>query len=258
MGWLGAPCGIFDLMDSDAHCGSYISKKDLFHIVGSTENFDHLTWITLKGEMYVDEKEVHPWWSITKLKANLDEMILTRIIENLYPGVSVEHQVSLPSNRRRKVDLLVTWPGGIQRAIEFLGPIHFIPTRGKMPEDPRRRRALVEDDLGMECILWPFWIQRCARNVACILDATSQGKVAMWSANAHLSMFVFDDSAKVVTDLSQRFNSIRDNFSYCYLEDKESGKPEHSVLKKIRCGKVNKSILIPRGGEMDQDFWVPC
>ena len=29
---------------------------------------------------------------------------------------------------------------------------------------------LVEDALGEECVIWPFWIQRCARNVLALFN----------------------------------------------------------------------------------------
>ncbi len=114
----------------------------------------------------------------------------------------------------------------------------------------------VEDHFGCECMIWPFWIQRCSRNVLVLLDPSVQGLASVWSTKAFFGDFVFPQSAEIVLDLTTRFNAIRkDGIGYMY-GNRHTNKPIHPIVQAILAGKGNKGRLIPKGTDKPEDFLV--
>jgi hypothetical protein len=182
-------------------------------------------------------------------------MILVKLIKLAYPNAVVEHQV--PWGRRR-IDLKVS-VDGISKLVEFHGPSHFAPSSyNSSPEHPSIRKAEVENHFGMECVLWPYWIQRCISNVRAIFDDDVNGLGVLWSTNVHFGMFVFPDSARVIESINYRFRATREGgCGYFYGPSTEGrNNPEHPVIRQIQQGKKSIELLLPRGHK-NIGQWVP-
>ncbi len=267
MGILGSPQGLFELHSSDPCVGSMLSKSDVVEILGVTESdIQSVPFKNWNGIEAIDERELQKFWyastipnsppaKIGNARVSLDEIILVKLIELAYPDATIEHQV--PWGRRR-VDLRVTVKGN-SKLIEFHGPSHFAPSHyDSSPEHPSIRKAEMENHFGIECVLWPYWIQRCISNVRAIFDNNVNGLGVLWSTNVHFGTFVFSDSAQVIESINDRFRATRDNScGYFYGPDTESrNNPEHPVISQIQQGKKSIELLLPRGySNIEQ--WVP-
>lgn len=182
-------------------------------------------------------------------------MILVKLIELAYPSATVEHQV--PWGRRR-ADLKVS-VDSVSKLVEFHGPSHFAPSRyNSSPEHPSIRKAEIENHFGIECVLWPYWIQRCISNVRAIFDNDVNGLGVLWSTNVHFGTFVFPDSAQVIDSINDRFRATRDDgYGYFYGPDTENrNNPEHPIISQIQQGKKRIDLLLPRG-HTSVERWVP-
>lgn len=267
MAILGRPQGLFQLHDSDACVGSMLSKSDVTEILGVTEqDLQTLPFIDWKGTAAIDERELQKRWyanaipnsplsKIGNARASLDEMILLKLIKLTYPNAAIEHQVKWG---RKSVDLKVTVDGH-SIIIEFHGPSHFAPSRYEpSPEHPSIRKEGVEQHFGIECVLWPYWIQRCTSNVRAIFEKDVNGLGALWSTNEHFGKFLFEDSAQIVEGINNRFRAERDgSFGYFYGPDTAGrNNPEHPIIKQIQQGKKDVKLLLPRGYS-DMRLWVP-
>lgn len=269
MGILGHPQGLFDLHNSDCCVGSMLSKNDLIEILGLTESdLQSVSFKNWKGIEAIDERELQKLWysraipnsppaKIGNASVSLDEMILVKLVEIAYPNAIIEHQV--PWGRKR-VDLRVTVEG-TSKLIEFHGPSHFAPSQyNPSPEHPSIRKAEIENHFGIECILWPYWIQRCISNVRAIFDTNTNGFGVLWSTNVHFGTFVFPDSAHVIENINDRFRASRNGgCGYFYGPDTESrNNPEHPIIDRIRRGKKSIELLLPRGYESIKRWVPPC
>lgn len=214
----------------------------------------------------VDERELQKLWyanaipnspssKIGNASVSLDEIILAKLISLACPSATVEHQV--PWGRRR-IDLKISIDG-VSKLIEFHGPGHFAPSRySSSPDHPSIRKAEAEDYFGIECILWPYWIQRCVSNVLAIFDDNVNGLGAIWSTNALFGSFVFSDSAQLIESINTRFRADREGgCGYFYGPNTEYRNiPEHPVINQIRRGKKSIDVLLPRGYS-DIRQWAP-
>jgi len=267
MGILGRPQGLFDLHSSDSCVGSMLSKSDVVEILGVSENdLQAIPFKKWNGIDAVDEREIQKLWysniipnsppsKIGNASVSLDEMILVKLIQLAYPSAIVEHQV--PWGRKR-VDLRVTVEG-TSKLIEFHGPSHFAPSRyNSNPEHPSIRKMEVEGNFGLECVIWPYWIQRCISNVRAIFDDGVNGLGVLWSTNVHFGTFVFSDSAQVIEGINDRFRARRGGgCGYFYGPNTENrNNPEHPVISQIQQGKKSIELLLPRGHN-NIDQWIP-
>lgn len=265
MGMLGAPHGLFDLNNSDNNVGSYITEMDTCDFLNiKSEDLDGLKFISINGCRAIDERDLQSAFNNNNIKnapnnksgnarISLDEYILIKIIQKTYPTSIIEHQVKWG---RKKVDLRVT-VNGVSKIIEFHGPFHFIP-RFKGLEDPFIRKKQTEDHFKIECIIWPYWIQRCSRNVRAIFEDDVSGLGALWSAGVYFNKFHFSNSAEIIENISDRFKAKRNNsIGYFYEKGKNTRiKPEHPIIDKVIKGKKNRSILLPKGF-IDKEKWLP-
>ena len=106
-------------------------------------------------------------------------------------------------------------------------------------------------------MVWPFWIQRCTRNIRAIIDKKTSGLASVWSTKALFGDFVFPKSAQIIIELSNQFNAVKaDGLGYMY-GNSHTNKPIHPILEAIRNGKVDKNRLIPKGNDMPESFWLP-
>ena len=269
MSILGRPQGVFDLHLSDSCVGSMLSKNDVIEILGLAESdLQTVVFKNCNGIAAIDERELQKLWyshaipnsppaKIGNASVSLDEMILVKLVEIVYPNAVIEQQV--PWGRKR-IDLRVTVDGNA-KLIEFYGPSHFAPSQyNQSPEHPSIRKSEMENHFGIECILWPYWIQRCISNVRTIFDTNTNGLGVLWSTNAHFGTFVFPDSAQVIEGINERFRASRNGgYGYFYGPDTENrSNPEHPLIEKIRQGKKSIDLLLPRGHDAIERWLPPC
>jgi hypothetical protein len=265
MAWIGKSQGVFRLHDSDNYCGSYISVPDAAEILEVDRScLAALPLKTIDDEQFVSELDIHKAWGSGKIqspqkpqhgtaKRSFDEIIVRKLLQITLPGCLVECQIPF---RRKRVDLKVTYDGRCV-LLEFVGPSHFIPQYQREPTSPLSRRREVEDHFGFECVIWPYWIQRCSRNVLALLDPSAPGLASVWSTKALFGDFVFPQSAGIIVDLTTRFNAFtQDGIGYMY-GNRHTHKPIHPIVQAILTGKEDKSRLIPRGTDKPEEFWLP-
>ena len=267
MGTLGRPQGLFELHSSDSCVGSMLSKNDVIEILGVAESdLRSVPFKNWNGIQAIDERELQKLWylcaipnsppaKIGNARVSLDEMILVKLVELAYPNAIVEQQV--PWGKKR-VDLKVTVEG-TSKLIEFHGPGHFAPWHcNPSLEHPSIRNAEIENHFGIECVIWPYWIQRCISNVRAIFDNNVNGLGVLWSTKVHFGFFLFPDSAQMIEGITDRFRARRNGgCGYFYGPDTENrNNPEHPVISQIQRGKKSIELLLPRGHN-DIGQWVP-
>lgn len=259
MAWLGAPQGVFLLHDSDNYCGSFLPIEDAAEILEvKTEALSVMPTKSLNGSTVVSELDLHRALGSGKIESplrprSLDELIIRKLLQVTLPETTVECQA--PFGRKR-VDISFTHQGKVT-FIEFVGPSHFIPQYQREPTSPLARKTEVEDHFGAECVIWPFWIQRCTRNIRAILDKKTSGLASVWGTKALFGDFVFPDSAQIIVELSDQFNAVKaDGLGYMY-GNSCTNKPIHPIIEAIRTGKEQKNRLIPKGNDMPESFWLP-
>ena len=256
MAWIGTSQGVFRLHESDQYCGSFLTVDDAAEILEvSTQALHALPTRSIDGKTLISELDLHKSWKPTagNAKRSLDELIVRKLLQITLPNCQVECQVPFG---RKHVDLSFTQDGK-RVFVEFVGPSHFIPQYQREPTSPLARQKEVEDHFGCECIVWPFWIQRCSINIRAIIDKKTDGLASVWSTKALFGDFVFPKSAQIIIELSEQFRAIRpEGIGYMY-GDSHTKKPIHPIVDAIRNGKESKSRLIPRGNDKSDDFWIP-
>jgi hypothetical protein len=163
--------------------------------------------------------------------------------------------VQVPFGKRR-ADLRVTYRSDT-RIIEFDGPTHFIATYDRPLGSPLARKAVIEAKLGAECIIWPYWIQRCSRNVLALFNPDISGLASVWSTRAMFGAFSDPDAAAIIVAITDRFNAFDQNgIGYMYTDERVT-KPAHPIVGRILSGKQSKKILVPPGMHGPDNFWLP-
>ena len=270
MGLLGKPQGIFKLDESDKYVGSFISKKDVKILLGfNDDDLEDLKFNNINGVDYVDEVKLRDFWkgkSVPnavpyKKGISLDEYILIEIIKRTYPLAQIKSQFKWG---RKYIDIYVEMDDR-KFFIEFHGPVHFIKMLYNDPKDPFIRKNQIEDEFGIPCYIWPYWIQRCSSNLKVLLgdsDAPSRGYGALWSTKVFFGEFFFPNSAQIIENITNQFKATPDG-SYGYFYEAWSSdlgriKQEHPILEKIRKGKKSIDLLIPPGADPNnKNKWLP-
>lgn len=265
-GWLGTSAGVFSLHDSDRHCGSYLSVDDAAEILQvSTASLDKLPTVTHGRTRYLTDRQLGRAWASGEIESprsrlqkgnamvSFDELILLRIMEVCLPGAHFEPQFRAGN---KLVDFRVSF-GSKSILLEFFGPYHFIQRSSRLPMHPKLRARVLEDATGLECVIWPYWAQRCASNAKALFDRSVEGIGSVWSTSAHFGDFVFSDSAQMIQDINARLNISRpDGVGYIYT-DEVVNKPIHPVVRRIREGRESASKLIPPGWDGTPRYWLP-
>lgn len=272
MGLLGTPKGIFKLNDSDKYVGSFISRSDLKDIFSIKDNdLNKIEFEIIDGEEYIDETSLRNYWAKDKIpnsppykignsRISLDEYILVSIIKKTFPNSIVEQQVKWG---RKYIDIKVI-NGDYSFFIEFHGPGHFIQLSRRTPEDPFQRKFQIENEFGLKCFIWPYWIQRCSKNLKILIgELNENGYGALWSTKMHFGEFYFHNSADIIKEITRQFNAApNDNFGYFYEEFNDSRiKPEHPIVKSILNNRLKNGIdiLLPNGLEGEEiENWLPA
>ena len=275
MGLLGKPLGLFSLIESDKYVGSFISKEDVKTILGvNDEDLKEVSFKLINETPYISESTLRKdYWEKSLIpnalpckKGNstisLDEYILISLIKQTYPNAKVESQYKWG---RKYIDIYVE-DGDRKFFLEFHGPGHFKKLSVyRDPEDPFVRKKEIEDEFGIPCYIWPYWIQRCSSNLRILLgdaDPSERGYGALWSTKVFFGEFFFDNSAQIIADLTAQFKATPDGtYGYFYEEwNDEDGriKEEHPIIQKILKGKKPVDLLIPKGAKQeDKGKWLP-
>jgi len=265
MAWIGKSHGVFKLHESDDHCGSFLSVPDAAEILGVNEDV-LLVYAKLDddGQLWVSELDLHKHWGAGDIPSphpskvgsatrSFDELILERLIKLTLPQAVLNIQV--PFGRKR-LDIVVTHDG-VTKGIEFLGPSHFIQQYERELKSPFDRKQEAEDAVGHECVLWPYWIQRCASNVRAIFDSSVSGLASVWSTKAHFGDFQLHQPARIVYTITDRFRAFREGgIGYMYLSG-HTKKPVHPIVDQIADGRSRVERLIPRDNFLEDRFWIP-
>ena len=267
-GWLGTSAGVFSLHESDHSCGSYITVEDAAQIL-SIEPNALMPFPTVKhgNKYYLTDQQLGRAWASGVIDSprsqyrrgdamiSFDELIVMALFEITLPGALIEPQYMIGN---RIADFKVSY-GNKLLIVEFFGPYHFINRsyRVKPLVDPRKSRRDIERQTRLECVIWPYWVQRCSSNVKALFDRDVQGIGSIWSTSAHFGDFAFADSADVIIDINNRFKiEQKDGIGYMYT-DEVVAKPVHPIIKRIREGKDEISKLIPPGAKNSPKYWLP-
>ena len=275
MGLLGKPLGIFSLKESDKYVGSFISKEDVKIILGvNDEDLEAVSFKLINDTPYIGESILRKdYWekglipnAVPCKKGNstisLDEYILISLIKQTYPNAKIESQYKW---NRKYIDIYVE-DGNRKFFLEFHGPGHFKKLSVyRNPEDPFVRKKEIEEEFGIPCYIWPYWIQRCASNLRILLgdaDPIERGFGALWSTKIFFGEFFLENSAQIITDLTAQFKATQDGtYGYFYEEWNGEGdriKEEHPIILKILNGKKSVDLLIPKGVKSeDRNKWLP-
>lgn len=265
MAWIGKSQGIFKLHDSDNHCGSYLSIDDAAEVLEvTTSQLTDLPIRTINGQTVISELDLHKAWGTGKILSphkakhknisrSLDELIMSKLFQITLTGCIVDYQIQFG---RKFVDLKLSY-NGRTIYIEFVGPSHFIPQYQRMPTSPLARKREVGDNFSELCVIWPFWIQRCSKNILSLLDPTVKGMASVWSTKALFGDFVYPKSAEIIIELTSQFNALRDEgLGYMY-GNQHTNKPVHPIIELILKGKENRQRLIPQGNNKSDNYWLP-
>ncbi len=262
MGILGKPNGLFDLNDSDKCVGSFLLRQDIKEILAvDDKDLQIVNFEQLDGLEVADERRIQKLWYDNKIsnaipvdKSSLDELLLIAIIKRTFPQIKIERQITV---KRFSIDLKLMLDDKVI-FIEFDGPSHFAPSRYGVPKEPFRKKNIVQDATGIEVVNWAYWIQRCSSNVRALFDKGIIGYGALWSTEVHFGMFTFENSAQVIDTITKRFNAVDDTgYGYFYGGNtRQRNNPEHSIIEKIKNGKVDIGTILPRG-YTDRNYWLP-
>ena len=260
---LGKGAGVFYLHNSDIQAGSYFTETDLTELFSvEASALADIPSKEIEGVRVFNESDVRKAWysgaisgapahKIRNFQRSMDELIVAKLIELEYPGVEIEHQAkwTFDNNGRksnRSLDLVIKHPEFGTKIIEFHGPQHFAAGRYGAPEEnPMVRKAQIEEQFGVECVIWPYWIQLCRSNVRAVFEPGVKGFGLLWSTNTHFGDFVFPDSAQLILNLSDRFGALRHGgVGYFYGPNTEGrNNPAHPIIDSIQAGRKAASKL---------------
>jgi hypothetical protein len=241
----GKPCGNFIFADSNRNVGSFYSRSDL-KIILPDDLFN-----SLPDNDMIDEETVYKSLKGNRIngrKVSFDEYLIVAIFRQNFPGIIIEQQVPWG---QKSIDIQVSYKG-VTKFVEFCGPIHFIKSyKYPPPENPLNRAHEIEKELGTECIIWPYWAQRCVVTANAVFTGNG-GLAAFWNANVYFKDFYFENSAEIIKIINSRLGLERNGgIWYAYEKNSENRiKPQHL------CDDPDK--LIPKGAkDSDLDYWVP-
>ena len=275
MSSLGKPKGYFSLADSDRNVGSFFSCEDLYEILDidliSSEEFRtrliesglaDSNGFADENKIYKQLETVKNLYSSQKHKRGIsfDEYVLYHILKRALPDAEIYQQVFVPHlSKKSPVDFYIK-NDGHELYLEFDGTSHFAKVGKYDVRDSREKKAKVEDATGIKCVCWPFWMQRCEKNVNALFDPTVQGAGALWSTKVLFGSFCIDNPSELIIQESERFNAIRPNgigYFYGYDENGDRNMPKHDIIEKILKGKKDIHTIIPPDVKDNFEFWLP-
>ena len=275
MSTLGKPSGNFILHESDCHVGSFFSTKDLYEIL-RIDLIPYEDFVTIlrklnlirkngmvdESKLYKHYKDIVRLYSSNQIKGQIsfDEYVLRKLIELALPDAQITPQAIIPDlGARTKIDFLIEHKSR-KLYLEFDGPHHFRGTRGCPPKDSRERQESISDKTGIECVIWPYWIQRCELNVKALFDNTIIGYGALWSTNILFGDFTITTPSLLIKEETLRFNAMRpEGIGYFYGcdDDEKREIPRHRIIEQIIKGESSIERIIPPDVKTDKEFWLP-
>ena len=274
MGSLGKSSGVFSLSESDSNVGSFFSADDLYTIlkinkISISEFRDVLKSLGLVSKNgLIDESRLYKKFDyltanystpVSKKRISFDEYVICSLIERALPEAIVERQVVIPGiGGNSPVDFHILH-NEQEIYLEFDGPSHFAQTGQYQVRDSRGKKKKVEDITGVECVCWPFWIQRCERDVKALFDSSVNGLGALWSSKALFGNFCIERPSELILSETERFNAIKEEgVGYFYgTHDFGRNMPTHPIIADILEKKAPVKVLIPSDVNTDYEFWLP-
>ena len=274
MGALGKSSGLFSLKESDKMVGSFFSVTDLYVILGidkiSVDEFRSVLkqFGLISRNGFVDESKLYKKFDylverystpVSKKRISFDEYVIRSLIKDAIPEAVIEQQVIIPGIcSNSPVDFRISY-NGATIYLEFDGPSHFAQTGQYQVRDSRNKKKKVEDITGIECVCWPFWIQRCKQNVLALFDPSVKGIGALWSSKALFGNFCIEKPSELILSETKRFNAIRDDGIGYFYGSENDGRvmPEHPIVEKILNDEAAINVLIPPDVNTDYEFWIP-
>jgi hypothetical protein len=152
------------------------------------------------------------------------------------------------------VDMIATYAAN-RLCIEYAGPGHFKTV--KKTNLLLQRKQELREHFSWECLIWPYWIQTCSKNVRVAFNLCQGGMASLWNTLTFFGDFLHPNSAKIIVDLTRRFDAIKDDgMGYMYL-DGHTKKPVHPIVERIQDARVPRERLIPKGDTLGERFWLP-
>lgn len=136
---------------------------------------------------------------------------------------------------------------------------HYVPQHGQAHDSSTKKKA-VEDATGLECVIWPYWMQRCRSNVLAIFNPAVKGLGALWSTNYFFGDFVISNASNVIIEETKRFNAIDTNgFGYFYGANAKEQRhiTPHGIINRILKRPEKIKSLIPPDWDGDKEYWLP-
>ena len=190
---------------------------------------------------------------------SFDEIVLYRIFTD-YPDLNVTLHYRLNG---LEYDFLIE-RNGQRILIDFFGIGHFKPGRFNQNLAYPLDRLDNFRNNDFELIIWPYWIQRCVKNLKVILGEELHGLGAIWSSDFHFGDFQWQNSNIIITQLNASFNIERNNsIGYIYGPNyEERDMIENPVIvQKIlnhRARTWTNDKLIPNGTpDAGRNYWLP-
>lgn len=276
MSTLSKGSGVFSLSDSDMFVGSFFSPEDIYEILEidlipfpefcvALKNLGLLSTLGLVDEkmLYRQFDTLKNLYSTQKAQryTSLDEYVLKRVIARTLPEAIITQQVEVRvpgSSRAKKIDFKIESPDKVV-FVEFDGPSHYVPQYGQAHDSSTKKKA-VEDATGLECVIWPYWMQRCRSNVLAIFNPAVKGLGALWSTNYFFGDFVISNASNVIIEETKRFNAIDTNgFGYFYGANAKEQRhiTPHGIINRILKRPEKIKSLIPPDWDGDKEYWLP-
>ena len=265
---------IFKLQDSNVYVGDWISFEDAATVLEIADNsksafFDDVKNLKETSSNFIYRPEFGKYkggiWrklmkkynpNVSTQKISFEEYTIKAILRKTFPDIKIEQQFKFKQESNKVADFKLTLYDKTI-ILEYYGPSHFYRVYDN-PEEPLIRKREIEDS-GYEVIIWPYWIQLCEANVKSIFFPENKGLGALWGTKYYFSNMCFANSASIIKDLTNRFNAIDDDGVGYFYEGNSKGRvmPQHFIIQSILEGEEDYTILIPKGGEKEPEFWLP-
>jgi len=233
--------------------------KNVDNIEVIDENSDFKTIWGPKGNMRIPkERKLRP------LVANHYELVLYNIFIRVVgaENVQVQYQINGEGNH---FDFMIDY-NGKKYLIEFDGIGHFQTNRyGETVHPLEQLNNFNNHDF--QLIIWPYWIQRCEKNLRVVLGEETNGLGAVWGSTYFFNDFPWKDSNDIIRKLNAQFNIERNgDVGYIYGPDENRNYPEHPFIEsKILDNKKRNAPwtiekFIPKGTSNDieeRNYWLP-
>jgi hypothetical protein len=275
------PEGIFELENSDNTVSSYYQVSDVVTMINSRleynrtideeflrNNFNNLIKEVNSVSVIEEVNAFKDLWKnqlirerkIAPRRINHYELILFNVFSRVVDRENIEMEYRI-NNAGHRYDFKIEY-GGNKYLIEFDGIGHFQRNRFRETVHPLDQINSFNNP-DYKLIIWPYWIQRCERNLKVILGIEEQGFGAIWSSTFHFGEFLWNDSYDIIRTLNSQFN-IEQEGNIGYIYGARLNYPEHPYIEnKILNNRATSwtiEKLIPQGtpnNTEERNYWLP-